>query len=103
MKIGQIFPVGGQDNNQGVVTIPLSLVSTCNDVHYFSGSALISCLVVDSGASVCKSPHKEDFIEYGNSMMKIQDLSSSNKVAGEGILCWKLTDIHGSVVKVEVK
>jgi hypothetical protein len=59
--------------------------------------------VVDSGASVCISLHKEDLIAYGKSKMKICDLSSSNNVVGEGIICWNLTDIHGSVVKVEVK
>jgi hypothetical protein len=56
--------------------------------------------VVDYGALVCISPHKEDFIVYGASTMKIKDLSSSNNVAGEGIISWNLQNIHGSVVKV---
>ncbi len=46
VQIGQIFPVGGQDNNQGVVTIPFSLASTCDDVHCFSGRTLTSCVCV---------------------------------------------------------
>jgi hypothetical protein len=34
--------------------------------------------------------------------MKIKDLSSSNKVAGEGILRWKLQDVNGDSVHVEL-
>jgi hypothetical protein len=34
--------------------------------------------------------------------MKIKDLSSSNKVAGEGILRWKLRDVNGDSVHVEL-
>jgi hypothetical protein len=34
--------------------------------------------------------------------MKIKDLSSSNKVAGEGILRWKLQDVNGDSVQVEL-
>jgi hypothetical protein len=35
--------------------------------------------------------------------MKIKDLSSSNNVAGEGIICWNLKDVHGSTIQVELK
>jgi hypothetical protein len=34
--------------------------------------------------------------------MKIKDLSSSNKVSGEGILRWNLQDINGDSVQVEL-
>jgi hypothetical protein len=34
--------------------------------------------------------------------MKIKDRSSSNKVAGEGILHWKLQDVYGDSVHVEL-
>ncbi len=60
-------------------------------------------LVIVSGASVCISPHKGDFISYGKSNMKIKDLSSSNNVAGEGMICWSLKDVHGSTIQVELK
>ena len=43
-------------------------------------------LIVDTGALVCNSPRKEDFVTYQPSKMKTKDLSSSNKVAGEGML-----------------
>ena len=91
------------DLAHGVVTIPLTFVSTCSDMHCLSSSKIKSSLVIDSGALVCISPHKEDFIDYGASAMTIKDLSSSNNVAGEGIISWNLEDIHGSIVKVEVK
>jgi hypothetical protein len=35
--------------------------------------------------------------------MKIKDLSSSNNVAGEGIICWNLKDVNGSTIQVELK
>ncbi len=34
--------------------------------------------------------------------MKIKDLSSSNQVAGEGILCWLIQDTHGTSVVIEL-
>jgi hypothetical protein len=34
--------------------------------------------------------------------MKIKDLSSSNQVAGEGILCWLIQDTHGAPVVIEL-
>ena len=34
--------------------------------------------------------------------MKIKDLSSSNSVAGEGILRWTMQDMHGETVHVEL-
>jgi hypothetical protein len=34
--------------------------------------------------------------------MKIKDLSSSNKVAGEGLLRWKVEDITGRVVTLDL-
>ncbi len=33
--------------------------------------------------------------------MKIKDLSSSNQVAGEGILRWLIRDTHGTSVVIE--
>jgi hypothetical protein len=33
--------------------------------------------------------------------MKIKDLSSSNQVAGEGILCWSLQDVNGNTTYIE--
>lgn len=59
-------------------------------------------LVVDTGASVCVSPHRSDFVSYRPSTKTVKDLSSSNKVAGEGIIEWKLRDVHGHIVTVRV-
>jgi hypothetical protein len=83
MEIEKIFPAQNEMNH-GMVTLPLSFVSTYDDMRCLSSSTIKSSLVVDSGASVCISPHKEDFIVYGASTIKIKDLSSSNNVAGEG-------------------
>jgi hypothetical protein len=97
----KIFP----DNlTHGHVSVPLSLLSTCKEgTRCYSGSLITSSLVIDSGASVCISPHKEDFVAYGASNMKIKDLSSSNTVAGEGIISWRLRDVNGTTVVIEVK
>jgi hypothetical protein len=51
-------------------------------------------LIIDTGASVCISPVKSDFKTYHSSNMRIKDLSSSNSVAGEGLLHWNVVDIN---------
>ena len=61
-----------------------------------------SLLIVDSGASVCISPHRSDFLTYTTSKMRIKDLSSSNTVAGEGLLPWKVEDVTGRIVNLEL-
>jgi hypothetical protein len=61
-----------------------------------------SLLIIDPGASVCITPHRLDFITYKTSNMKIKDLSSSNKVAGEGLLRWKVEDCAGCVVNLDL-
>ena len=59
-------------------------------------------LIVDSGASVCISPLREDFIVYRQSNAKIKDLSKSNAVAGEGIVRWKVRDTNGKIVNLDL-
>jgi hypothetical protein len=61
-----------------------------------------SLLIIDSGTSVCITPHRSDFISYKTSNMKIKDLSSSNKVAGEGLLRWKVEDHAGRVDNLDL-
>jgi hypothetical protein len=58
--------------------------------------------MIDSGASVCITPHQSDFVTYKTSKMKIKDLSSSNTVAGEGLMRWKVEDLAGRVVNLEL-
>ncbi len=48
-----------------------------------------SLLITNSGASVCITPNCLDFITYHQSKMNTKDFSSSNNIAGEGLLCWK--------------
>jgi hypothetical protein len=62
---------------------------------------IVSKVIVDTGASVWISLHKEDFATYVSSNMKIKDLSSTNKVAGKGIIKWDLQDEKGYTVTVE--
>ncbi len=59
-------------------------------------------LIIDSGVSVCITPHRSDFISYQKSSMKIKDLSSSNIVAGEGLLQWNIADVAGRTVTLEL-
>ncbi len=59
-------------------------------------------LLTNSGASVCISPHHSDFVTCNNSKMKIKDLSSSNHVAGEGIIRWTLGNKLGNPVTIKV-
>jgi hypothetical protein len=60
-------------------------------------------LIMDTGASCCVSPCKEDFIEYHESKVRITDLSATNRVAGEGLIRWKVLDSSGNVQIIEVK
>jgi hypothetical protein len=62
-------------------------------------------LILDSGASCCISPCKDDFIEgtYRPSDVKIKDLSGSNTVAGKGMLRWPVKDKSGRVHEIEIQ
>ena len=61
-------------------------------------------LIVDTGASVCISPAKSDFVpgSYKESNMQVRDLSGSNKVVGEGLLRWAVKDTSGETRVIEV-
>jgi hypothetical protein len=61
-------------------------------------------LIVDTGASVCISPSKSDFVpsSYRESNMKVKGLSSENRVAGEGCICWAVKDTSGKTKVIEV-
>ncbi len=78
-----------------------TLISLTEYPHCFSSSTVASEVIVDTGAPVWISPHKKDFATYVSSSMKIKDLSSTNKVAGKGIIKWDLQDENGYTVTVE--
>ena len=61
-------------------------------------------LIVDTGASCCITPHRHDFVEgsYKESEVKIKDLSGLNKVAGRGLIRWKVRDKLGQVQTLEI-
>jgi hypothetical protein len=86
MDIYSIFSQPNKD--EGCVTIPLkaALISSIKYPYCLSSKTVNSSVIIDSGASVCISPNRSDFITYKDSKMKIKDLLSSNKVASEGIL-----------------
>jgi hypothetical protein len=86
-----------------IFTVPLQhqvLISRFENPHCFSSK--LSSLIIDSGASVCISPHKSDFITYNKSKLKIKDLSSSNHVAGEGIIWWSMHNALGTPIQIEL-
>jgi hypothetical protein len=83
------------------VDLKCTLISLTEYPHCFSSSTVVSKVIVDTGASVWISPHKEDFATYVYSNMKIKDLSSTNTVAGKGIIKWDLQDETGYTVTVE--
>jgi hypothetical protein len=68
------------------------LISSIKYPRCYSSSTDTNNVIIDSGASVCISPHKSDFITCGPNGMKIEDLSSTNKAAGEGLIQWDLQD-----------
>jgi hypothetical protein len=66
MEVTELFSIQGDDKH-GIVSVPLTmqaLISTFEDPKCFSSIAINSSLVINSGASVCISPHKSDFITY---------------------------------------
>jgi hypothetical protein len=67
------------------------------------GVAGATPLIVDSGASCCVSPHREDFVTYSTSDVKIKDLSGVNKVAGEGMIEWCVLDKFGREYTISIK
>lgn len=79
--------------------IPAADESVFNSI----GSGIDAPLIVDSGASCCITPHKEDFTSYVPSKVKVKDLSGVNKVAGEGLISWKVVDRFGAEHELELK
>jgi hypothetical protein len=61
-------------------------------------------IIVDTGASVCITPHADDFKpgSYRPSTIKVKDLSGTNHAAGEGIIQWSVTDDSGNTRLLEV-
>jgi hypothetical protein len=93
-----------QTTKYGFVTIPLhrTMVSTIDAPFCLSSKIVTSNVIIDTGALVCISPHRSDFVTYASSKMKIKDLYSSDRVAGEGLIRWSLHDAHGTVVTIEL-
>ena len=60
-------------------------------------------LIIDSGASCCISPCREDFITYEDSKVRVKDLSGVNRVAGEGMVEWKVLDRFGREFVIQIK
>ncbi len=59
-------------------------------------------LIIDTGVSVCITPHWSDFTFYRDSKVKIKDLSKSNTVKGEGFIRWKVRDTNGKIVNLDL-
>ena len=60
-------------------------------------------LIVDTGASVCLTPTRDDFITYSDCNVEIKDLSSKNKVAGRGLVQWTVLDRDGIPCSLQVE
>jgi hypothetical protein len=98
----QIFAQPSSTDN--VVPVPLdwALVSSIKHPYCLLSMAVLSSIIIDSGASVCISPHRSNFVMYSASKMKIKGLSSSNQVADEGILRWSIQDADGNTTYIEL-
>ena len=59
-------------------------------------------LIVESGASVCITPRRENFTFYCYSKVKIKNISKSNTVVGKGFVCWKVRDKTGKIVNLNL-
>jgi hypothetical protein len=69
-------------------------------LSYVFNTSLPEPLIVDTGASVCITPHLDNFVPgtYQPSSLIVEDLSGANEVAGEGTVAWSVvyTDNNGS-------
>ena len=75
-----------------------ALISSHEYPGCYSNSTVEKDVIINTGASICISPHKDDFTTYASSDMKIKDLFLTNKVAGKGMIKWHLKDENGHTV-----
>ncbi|KAL7468693.1 hypothetical protein ACHAXS_008919 [Conticribra weissflogii] len=83
----------------------LFIASTLSkDVHCLLGHNVVreTPLIIDTGASVCISPHRDDFVTYGPSKVRIKALSNTNLVEGEGLVQWKVLGQDGDIITLEL-
>jgi hypothetical protein len=80
---------GTTNDTLTVADMPLYF-SLLDNASCYSTSPVDPPLIVDTGASVCITPLQSDFETYRPSTMKIKDLSSLNKVVGDGIISWHI-------------
>eukprot|EP00804_Cyclotella_cryptica_P000828 CCRYP_001075-RA/>CCRYP_001075-RA protein AED:0.12 eAED:0.13 QI:0/0/0/1/0/0.25/4/0/1066 len=87
------------DTSTCLLSFPLLLESA------FTSSPTITTppLIVDTGASCCITPCRDDFVSYAPNTAKICDLSGINTVVGEGLLCWRVLDHQGREHDIEIK
>jgi hypothetical protein len=92
------------DIPNGQITLPTRVqalsFSSFDKPMCLSLKTIRTSLIIDSGASVCITPFKTDFVSYKPSTTKIKDLSS--QVAGKGIVKWSFRDKDGTSVHIEV-
>ena len=59
--------------------------------------------IVDTGASLCVSPHREDFVSYEPmSGTVIKGLSKGANIAGRGIVVWNV-DVGGTMLELKLR
>jgi hypothetical protein len=61
-------------------------------------------LIVDTGASICITPHASDFKTdtYRSSSVQVKDLSGVTTATDEGMIQWSVTDESGVTMILEV-
>ena len=60
-------------------------------------------IVWDSGASICISPDKNDFVSYNASSRTVRGVGNTNpKVIGVGEISWSIYDVNGSLRKFKL-
>lgn len=65
MDAYQLF-LASSSTNDGVITVPINrtFISSLEDPQCLSSRSVQTGVIIDSGASVCISPHRSDFITY---------------------------------------
>ena len=72
-------------------------------IGLLSASSADMTAIVDTGASLCVSPFKEDFVNYEPlTGTVIKGLSKGAAIAGRGTLVWNV-DVGGTVVELKLR
>ena len=86
--------------------IPFKFKAALNQSSQPSSKCKIHTAVWDTGASICVSPDRDDFINYSTTtdLNSVRGLSGgSTNIAGQGEVLWSILDVNGMLRHFKLK